>query len=296
MNNGYLRIGEFSQRVGVSAELLRAWEKRYGVLSPERSDGGFRLYSDDDVRRVDQMLAHLERGASAAEAARLALQAPPPAEEVPGDGAAPPEQWGVRLRERLESFDDAGAHAALDDALALFSVETVLRGVVGACLAELGDRWEAGEVSVAQEHFASGLLRGRLLSLAQGWGQGAGPRAVLAAPPGELHDLGLLICGVALFRRGVRVIFLGADCPIDTLARAVQEVRPALVLLAALGADPFRAQRDPLRRLSAEVPLHLAGAGASPELADDLGGRYLGDDPVSAAAKLSRRAMSPAAG
>jgi DNA-binding transcriptional MerR regulator len=175
MNGGYLRIGEFSQRVGVSPERLRAWERRYGLLAPDRSQGGFRLYSDADVARVQRMLAHLERGASAAEAARLAWSAPT-AVEAPTAAAGPLalDREVDRLRERLETFDDAGTHAVLDELLATCALETVLRDVILPYLMDLGERWRTGEVSVGQEHFASNLLRARLLSLARGWGQALG--------------------------------------------------------------------------------------------------------------------------
>jgi DNA-binding transcriptional MerR regulator len=286
MDAGYLRIGEFSQRVGVSPERLRAWEKRYGLLSPDRSTGGFRLYSDADVLRVERMLTHLERGASAAEAARLAWE-PPVVAEPPV--AAPERLEGeiARLRTRLDEFDDAGAHAVLDELLAMFALETVLRDVVLPYLRDLGERWRSGEVTVGQEHFASNLLRARLLSMAQGWGQGAGPRVVLAAPPGEQHDLGLIVCGLTLSRQGLRVVFVGADSPIDTLIITVRTVRPALVLLTTVNPAAFDAVRDALCELRAEVPLYLGAAGASPQLADDLGATYVDGDPVSVAMKLA---------
>jgi DNA-binding transcriptional MerR regulator len=294
MDGGYLRIGEFSQRVGVSPERLRAWEKRYGLLDPDRSDGGFRLYSDADVARVQRMLTQLRRGASAAEAARLAWEAPTAAEAptTATTGSLPLDREVERLRERLEAFDDAGAHAVLDELLARFAVETVLRDVLLPYLADLGDRWQSGDVSVGQEHFASNLLRARLLSLAQGWGRGTGPRAVLAAAPGEQHDLGLIICGLVLARQGLRVVFLGPDCPIDTLIATVQSVRPALVLLSAVTPDAFEAVRDSLRELGSQVPLYLGAAGASSQLADDLGAMYVGGNPVTAAIALARGAAA----
>ena len=286
MDAGYLRIGEFSQRVGVSPERLRAWEKRYGLLTPDRSNGGFRLYSDADVARVERMLAHLERGASAAEAARLAWE-PPVVAERPVAGPVRLDGEVARLRARLDEFDDAGAHAVLDELLATFALETVLRDVIMPYLRDLGDRWRSGEVTVGQEHFASNLLRARLLSLAQGWGQGTGPRVVLAAPPGEQHDLGLIVCGLALARQGLRVVFLGADSPIDTLITTVRTVRPALVLVSTVSAAAFDAVRDPLRQLSAEVPVYLGAGGASPQLADDLGATYVVGDPVTVAVELA---------
>src|SRR3954449_2710135 len=120
-----LRIGELSQRSGISPELLRAWERRYGLLRPTRTEGGYRLYSADDERRVADMRAHLNRGAPAAEAARLALadQTAPTAAPELGRGAG-------ELRDALDGVGESPAHAALDRLLAAFSLETVLREVL----------------------------------------------------------------------------------------------------------------------------------------------------------------------
>ena len=204
----HLRIGELSRRVGVPPELLRAWEQRYGLLRPVRSAGGFRLYTTADENRVRSMRHHLEAGISAAQAARLALAEPANAAGEDGESAsfAP---LTSDLRDALDRLDEPGAHAALDRLLARFTLQTVLRDALLPYLHELGERWERGEASVAQEHFASNLLRGRLLGLARGWGQSAGPRAVLACAPGELHDLPLIIFGLALAGRGWSITYSG---------------------------------------------------------------------------------------
>ena len=132
-----LRIGELSRRVGVSPELLRAWERRYGLLHPVRTKGGLRLYSAEDERRVRAMQAHIHGGLSAAEAARLASA---------GDGAASAAEQGdaiqrgvAELREALDAMDADAAHAVLDGLLAYFTLETVLSGVVLPYLRELGE-------------------------------------------------------------------------------------------------------------------------------------------------------------
>src|SRR5215218_5053908 len=119
---GHVRIGELSRRTGVSPELLRAWEHRYGLLRPMRSERGFRLYSPQDERRVALMRSHLERGLSAAEAARLALD-----EEAVGSIAETPalERGARNLRSALDTFDEGSAQAALDRLLSDFSIETV---------------------------------------------------------------------------------------------------------------------------------------------------------------------------
>ncbi len=101
--------------------------------------------------------------------------------------------------------------------MGMITLETLLREVVLPYLRELGARWERGEASIAQEHFATAVLRGRLLGMARGWGLGIGPMAVLACLPGEHHDLGLIAFGLALRARGWRIVYLGPDTPIETV-------------------------------------------------------------------------------
>src|SRR6476661_3214558 len=231
--SAHLRIGALSRRVGVSPELLRAWEQRYGLLRPVRSAGGFRLYSTADEDRVRLMQRHLDAGVSAAQAARLAL-----AEAVPdrGEDAQPGElaRRSTGLVAALDRLDEPGAHSTVDRLLATFTLRTVLRDVVLPYLHELGERWERGEASVAQEHFASMVLRGRLVALARGWDRGVGPRALLACAPGERHDLGLLLFGLALRQRGWRITYLGPDTPIDTLTTTAADLAPDAVVIVAL--------------------------------------------------------------
>jgi MerR family transcriptional regulator, light-induced transcriptional regulator len=278
----HVRIGELSRRTGVSPELLRAWEQRYGLLHPLRSDGGFRLYSAEDEHRVAVMRGHLGRGLSAAEAARLTLAGGgrPAAEPAVDRGAG-------ELRAALDAFDESAAQSALDGLLAAFSAEVVLREVVLPYLRELGDRWERGEASVAQEHFASQVLRGRLLGLARGWDRGSGPRALLSCMPGEQHDLGLIVFGLSLRERGWRIVFLGPDTPLDTLADAAAALRPAVVVVAATTAAHFEPGRRMLRTLARSVPVWAAGPGTTAGFAKSTGVRVLDRDPITAAEDLA---------
>jgi DNA-binding transcriptional MerR regulator len=284
-----VRIGELGRRVGVSEHVLRAWERRYRLLRPVRSPGGYRLYSDADERRVRRMRAHLAAGLSAAEAARAALgeerpgPPPPPGTGPAVGGLAGPAQ---DLAESLDRLDEPGAQAALDRLLAGFTVETVLRDAVLPYLHDLGDRWESGQVSIAGEHFASNLLRGRLAGLARGWGYGHGPRAVLACPPGEQHDLGLLMFGIVLHRCGWRVEYLGASTPIAELAQTARQAHAGVVVLAAAVKGHFDGLTGDLARLARQVPLALAGAGATQALAGAAGARLLAADPVTEAQRL----------
>jgi DNA-binding transcriptional MerR regulator len=219
-----LRIGELSRRTGVSPELLRAWERRYGLLRPRRTEGGFRLYSSDDEARILRMQAHLAAGLSAAEAARLAATEPEPVA-----GRSREEE----LLDALLALDEARAQSVLDTLFAELTPEAAIGGTVLPALRRIGELWERGEASIAQEHFASNLVRGRLFGLARRWDQGVGPRALLACAPGELHDLPLIAFGVALRARGWRILYLGADTPLETVAAAAGTLHPDLVVLSS---------------------------------------------------------------
>jgi DNA-binding transcriptional MerR regulator len=280
---GSLRIGELARRTGVSPELLRAWEQRYDLLRPDRTPGGYRLYSALDEQRVRRMTHLLETGFSAAEAARQARATELPSVAVEA-AASPPVvgELAERLRTSLDGFDSAGAHAALDRLLATVSVEGALAEVLIPYLQDLGTRWETGRASVAQEHFASQLLRGRLLGLARDWGAGDGPRALLACPPGELHDLGLIMFGLLVARRGWHVTFLGADTPFDTMRDSVETIRPSVLVLAVTRPDHVQVHAPQIESLAAVVP--TAVAGAVDEQALTLPGVHvLGRDIVDAA-------------
>jgi MerR family transcriptional regulator, light-induced transcriptional regulator len=280
-----LRIGELSRRVGVSDHLLRAWESRYGLLQPVRSPGGFRLYSEADESRIRQMQAYLADGLSAAEAARAALSGGAVSGGRAGTLTAAPAggEPSAALRQALDAFDEPAAQAVLDRLLADLSVPAVLRDVVLPYLAGLGRRWQDGTASVAMEHFASNVIRGRLAGLARGWGSGHGPQALLACPPGELHDLALMMFGIVLHGNGWRIDYLGANTPVEELARAAGLSRPDLVVLAATRAETLGPLRTELAPLARRVPLALAGAGATLQIATAVGARLMAGDPVTEA-------------
>ena len=283
---GLFRIGELSRRSGVSPELLRAWERRYDLLRPTRSPGGLRLYSARDLERVQAMQRHLARGLAAAEAAALATQPQPDAAEgVPYASDARDE-----LAAALESFDEAAAHAVVDSLFARMSLDAVLRDVLVPYLHDLGERWEHDEVSIAQEHFASSVLRGRLLGLARGWGRGLGPRVVLACAPGEQHDLGLIAFGLALRARGWRIVYLGSDTPLTSVADAARACDPEFVVVSAVERRAFSRHRAGLEQLAAEHRLCLGGAGAAGANVDNVEALTAG--PVEEAERLTQLARA----
>ena len=280
---GLLRIGELSRRAGVSPELLRAWERRYDLLRPTRTPGGLRLYSSEDLWRVHEMQRHLADGLAAAQAAALAGRAPPEPENAPLAAA----EVRAELAAALHGLDEPAAQAILDRLFAVGTVEAALSEVILPYLRDVGALWEREEVSVAQEHFASSVLRGRLLGLARGWGRGIGPIAMLACLPGEEHELGVIAFGLALRSQGWRISYFGSNTPLETIERAAELLEPRLVVLAAVTSEPIRDSMPQLRELARRYCVALGGAGAADVDAGELGVLTLPRDAVAEAERVT---------
>jgi methanogenic corrinoid protein MtbC1 len=283
-----IRIGELARRAGVATATLRAWERRYGVVEPTRGESGYRLYSAADERRLRAMIALIDQGVAPAEAAARVLAAAGADATLEVQAASAPVP-GLRaeLFAALLGFDGAAAEQVMDRALGALSPGAFVREIALPILRRIGDGWSQGEVTVAQEHFASNVLRGRMLGLARGWGGGEGPLALLACPPGEHHDLGLIGFGVALRGLGWRVTLLGADTPVDTIIACAEEIEPDVVVLCALEESVFVDAAAELSELAESAQLMIAGDGASGEIAGSLGAAVLAEDPVAAAGSLA---------
>jgi MerR family transcriptional regulator, light-induced transcriptional regulator len=292
MGDGYLTIGPFSRRVGVGIELLRAWERRYGIPRPIRAESGRRLYADADVQLIAAMRRAMERGLPAAEAARIAASTPAAASTPmtpPGslNGGVELSAVRMRLRDALTGFDDARAQDELDRLFGSYTIDTALSEVILPFMRELGERWASAEINVGHEHFASNLIHGRLLSHARKWDDGRGPLALLACPSGELHTVGLLCFGLALRARGWRITYLGADTPTPTLLDLADSLQPARVILASVRSETYLDAADILAELGRQVPVSLAGEGARAAAVTELGCEVLERDPVTEAASLT---------
>lgn len=282
-----LRIGELSRRSGVSPELLRAWERRYGLLDPIRSPGGLRLYSLADLERVRVMQQHLADGLAAAEAAAAAVRAPGESTKVAGTARESPVAAVDQLAAALEEFDEPRAQAIFDRLLAEVTLDVFLSEIVMPYLRDLGTRWVRGEITVAQEHFASNVVRGRLLGIARGWGRGVGPRALLACAPGEQHELGLIAFGLALRTHGWRIEYLGADTPLDTIRGVANTLDVDLVVVSAVTPERIGELVTELRQISHVRRLAVGGAGAEGLDATALDALALTDDPVREAERVT---------
>lgn len=263
-----------SATTGLSPDLIRAWEKRYGVVSPRRGARGARLYSSADVAHLRLLARVVGAGRAIGDVAgldrahleRLAAGAPP---EAP----APREAHGVGdaviapILERIEQFDRAGIAQGLGDALLAMGSRAFVDRVAIPLLHAIGARWSAGTLSIAQEHLFSNVLRHLVASLIQARSRPGLPTAVLATPAGEPHDLGLLLLAPLVLDAGLDVSYLGADLPAAEIATAARRCGAVVVGLSVVSegnrAQAVREVREISRALPATAELWLGGRDAA---------------------------------
>lgn len=272
-----------ARRTGLTPHVLRAWERRYGVVTPTRSDGGQRLYSQQDVERLTRLrrltdrghaighLASLDLGALARldeeSAAETVADAPPV-----GRAALPSEEYvreiaaaALRAIRRLDAVE---LQAILERAAVTAGVPAFLDGVVVPVLEGIGRGWRERSVSIAQEHLATAVLRrvlGWLLGVYEV--KGEAPRLVVATPPGQVHELGALMVAVSAAAEGWGVTYLGTDLPVADLVSAAAQTEARAVAISVVYApddrDVATALREARAGLPARVPLLLGGAAVA---------------------------------
>ncbi|MFE4001781.1 MerR family transcriptional regulator [Nocardioides sp. YIM B13467] len=238
-------IKHAAQRVGITTATLRAWERRYGVIAPHRSESGYRLYGDHDVAVLRSMKQLVDQGWPAGQAATEAirLERAQPVHEIATEardnGASPSPDLAERLTTAASALDTTALAATLDQVFAMSSFETVMTEHVFPALEELGDAWADGRVSIAGEHLASNAVMRRLaLAYEAAAAHGHGPRIALGTAPNTRHEIGLFAFAVAARRHGMDTDYLGADLPIDDWLGVVDD--PALaaaVLVIPTTAD-----------------------------------------------------------
>jgi DNA-binding transcriptional MerR regulator/methylmalonyl-CoA mutase cobalamin-binding subunit len=237
------RIQAVVELTGVSAATLRSWERRYGVPIPQRSASAYRLYSDDDVELIKALRRFVEQGVPASEAARRVRVSTAPSliETEIVDPFAAAES---RLVDAVDAFDTEGIGEAIDAALTLGPASTVYERVVRPTLVRIGEMWEQGKLSVAQEHLASQMLETCLRNLLRlVLSVDASRSVVLACFGHEEHTFPLYGVGLRFAGWGYRVTVLGARTPPEAVASAVARLRPDVVGLSVT---------TPLPRLEAE--------------------------------------------
>ncbi len=254
------KMGTIAQLTGFSPAVLRAWERRHGLLVPERTAGGHRLYTQDDLKVLRRVRLLLDRGRSIGEIAALGrpalLEGPgapgalEEAEAVAGSpGDARSGGWVQHLVEAAAAVDGRALDHTLDQAFAVLSPDATVQDVLEPALVSIGEWWAQGRCSVAGEHLASTKMQGRLLGLldaANDGLNGSSPRALIACLPNEQHQLGALLAAYALARRGFRVSFFGAALPLTDLEGAIERLRPTVVALSVARQPVLSAHEDAL--------------------------------------------------
>lgn len=273
-------IKEAADRAGLSPDVLRAWERRYGVVRPTRTSSGYRLYSEADIGRLQAMQRLIDDGFRPREAAEVLARRPERAGSqrangagvlgelaapVPGrrssDGAA--SELNVRLVAAATAFD-VGALRAYFDAIGAFgSFEAACEACLFPGFRAIGDAWADGRLSVAGEHAASAAamrwLGAHYRAAAR---DGAPPQVLVALPPGARHELGAFAHAVALRRRGVSVLYLGADLPVEDVGVAVRVAGASVLVLGAVVAgDVPAAERVAVAIEAAVRDVRLAFGG-----------------------------------
>jgi DNA-binding transcriptional MerR regulator/methanogenic corrinoid protein MtbC1 len=288
-------IKQASLRTGVPVELIRAWERRYGVVTPERSASGYRLYDDQAVARLRTMRRLIADGWSAAQAAAEVIATPPSGRPIPERtmrGAAPDDQDLIAAAAR---YDPVATERALDELFGRGTFESVIDDLVLPAAASLGEAWADGRLDVAAEHLVSGSLARRLAALLdQGGAPGSGPQVLVGLPPDCRHELGALAFAVALRRQGADVLYLGADVPVDSWVDAVNEsAARAAVIGVITEADVAPAVLVTEHVTAAQPELLVAVGGASAARVANAGVLVLPGRVVEAARVLQAELSLP---
>lgn len=266
-------IKEASSRSGVGIPLLRAWERRYGVVTPTRTSSGYRLYDEDAISRLVAMRRLIDEGWGPQQAAARIRSAG--AEELraigtgtprrlepsggPGRDALAPSEHEV-LVERIVAaaahLDASELDAALDEAFAALRFETVWDAVLHPALRRIGDGWHRGEITVAGEHATSQTIYRRLAMAFEAAGASpSGAPVLVGLAPGARHEFGALAFATAARRAGLPVLYLGPDLPVDSWVSA----SAARGALAAVIGVPRRGDVERAREVVHAIDRHQPG-------------------------------------
>jgi methanogenic corrinoid protein MtbC1 len=295
-------IKNVSAQTGILPVTLRAWERRYQVLSPGRSGNRYRLYSDRDVAVLRWLKSRIQNGNSISFAVDELLQftrngswpeaVPTGIMRESSQSNTPPVKYARRLYQLLINYDESGAGELIREILANYDLRTITIEIFTPCLVEIGEAWNRGEIKITTEHFASAYIHGKLMSLLQAYPAKRNvPLIVIAGGPTEEHEIGALMMAVLLRSEGFRVEFLGRDIPLDDLVYHARYEKPDMIVLtattrtAALELKRMKEKLDQLR----SVPIFGYGGLAfniEPELINLVPGIFLGKTMDTAMIKI----------
>ncbi|WCN37103.1 MerR family transcriptional regulator [Aneurinibacillus uraniidurans] len=241
---GKYNIKAVSTIVGITTHTLRAWERRYGIIEPQRTESGHRLYTEEDVATLRWLKEHVEKGLHISKAVSLLKDGRMhhsflPPEPTLRSAHVTHTERPLITRKRHEligallAFNESEAHHVLDLCLSMWDVESVLHNIIIPVFIEIGDRWGRGEISVAHEHYASQLLTQRIHQFFRHTRVNpAMPRIITMAGPGEQHSIGIAMFSLFLRHRGLDVYFLGANMPGEGLHAILTTIQPHAICIS----------------------------------------------------------------
>jgi MerR family transcriptional regulator, light-induced transcriptional regulator len=292
------------KETGLKADVLRAWERRYDLPMPRRTPGGHRLYSDYDIETVKWLKARQAEGLSISRAVDLWKEVVSTGRDPLGNPTSASSTSNTRI-ERLRAewlagcmgFDSVRAEQALNQAFAIYPVETVCTAILQQGLSEIGQAWMVGEITAQQEHFASALAVRRIETLITATPPPTRPQMVLVGcPPGEWHTFSSLLLSLFLRRKGWQVVYLGADAPIEEMEHTATAVHPNLIILAAQQLTTVAAIRS-AAYIFLEQGISLAYGGLIfnriPRLCDRIPAHFLGRNLEEALGLAEQLLLSP---
>ncbi|MGC9157908.1 MAG: MerR family transcriptional regulator [Terracidiphilus sp.] len=265
---------------GLSADTLRAWERRYQAVTPLRGERG-RVYGDDQIRRLILLRDAVARGHTIGQVAglkdgalRKLLRGPVPAKKAAGSERRIPPVGDVLLPvvAAIESFDSPAANFHLGKLAAVLPADRLVNEVVFPLMKLVGERWQDGTLSIAQEHMTSSILRNLLGGLVRlSTFSTPSQRILLATPAGEMHEFGILAAAMLAVAAGFEVLYLGSSLPAREIVIAAERTSPRVVVLGIKAGSPARATIEELRLLAAKLPasaeLWLGGSNVKKTLA-----------------------------
>lgn len=259
-----LPIRRISALTGVNAMTLRAWERRYGLIRPQRSPKGHRLYTHQHVELIRRVLALMERGVPISRVGEV-IEAEAAAQTGAAAGNGPWQHYVEAMAAAIARFDEPELDRIYDGALSVHSVDAVTRQVTLPLLTRLGERWQDLPGAISEEHFFSTYLRSKLgARLQHRMRYASGPRILAACGPGEQHEIGLLLFALEAQDAGLRTVLLGADTPLDDVAIALRRSGCDAVVLASSVDPPEGVLDHELPRLvrQVNVPVFVGGGAA----------------------------------
>ena len=252
-------IRTVSEITGVNSVTLRAWERRYGLIKPLRTPKGHRLYSQQDIQLIQDVLDRLSQGMSISQIARDIL------DKTSMDNGEHPDVWGQYCQHMIKAvsrFDEHALEAVYNDAMALYPVDVVTTHLIMPLLEELGDRWQIKSGSIAEEHFFSVYLRNKLGARFHHQNlKNSGPKLIMACLPGEHHEFGILLFALTAHSKGYQVILLGADLPVTELIQVAERTDSQGVVLAGSASLNCNSVMEDINLLTStlSIPVFIGG-------------------------------------